>query len=95
MSSERALCVREAIDPVPVPRRGLSRSRNSVDLRDRALIVPIARTPYRLEVTQTFLEGEGGAAIPLKWIRDWNLAGTLRDAGNRVVTLKNSGVSVG
>jgi hypothetical protein len=53
------------------------------------------RSPYRLEVTQTFLEGEGGAAIPLKWIRDWNLAGTLRDAGNRVVTLKNSGVSVG
>ena len=53
------------------------------------------RTPYRLEVTQSFLEGEVGAAIPLKWIRDWNLAGTLRDAGNRVVTLKTSGISVG
>jgi hypothetical protein len=35
------LCVREAIDPVPIPRRGLSHSRNSVDHRDRALIVPI------------------------------------------------------
>jgi hypothetical protein len=51
-------------------------------------------TSFRLEVTQQFLDGEEGAAIPLNWIRDWNLAGTLRDSGNRIVRLKTSGVSV-
>jgi hypothetical protein len=50
---------------------------------------------YRLAVTETFLDGDDGAATPLRWIREWNLARELRAAKGRLVTVRTDGLRVG
>lgn len=54
----------------------------------------IGEPQYRLEVTERFLDGEEGAAQPLSQVREWNVAGHLRQAGTRLVTLTTAGVHV-
>lgn len=50
------------------------------------------RPKYRLEVTQRFLDGDDGAAKPLRRLQEWNVAETLRDARTKLVTLATTGL---
>jgi hypothetical protein len=65
------------------------------EARTRSVFLTTHRGPsYRLEITQTFLDGEGGATQPLNRIREWNLARALREANGRLVTLATTGISI-
>lgn len=50
---------------------------------------------FRVALTETFLDGEDGAATPLRWIREWNLARELRVAKGRLVTVRTDGLRIG
>lgn len=49
---------------------------------------------HRLEVTETFFDGEDGATKPLDDMRRWNVAKAMREAGARLVTLTTTGLRV-
>lgn len=67
----------------------------NVEPRTQSVFLFTPRAPsYRLEVTERFLDGEEGITKPLNWIREWNLARTLREANGRLVTLATTGISI-
>jgi hypothetical protein len=67
----------------------------STEARTQSVFLTTHRGPsYRLEITQTFLDGEGGGTQSLNRIREWNLARALREANGRLVTLATTGISI-
>jgi len=65
------------------------------EARTQSVLLTTHRGPsYRLEITRTFLDGQGGAAPLLNRIRGWNLARALREANGRLVTLDATGISI-
>ena len=65
------------------------------EARTQNILLMTHRGPsYRLEITRTFLDDQGGAAQPLNRIRGWNLARALREANGRLVTLDATGISI-
>jgi hypothetical protein len=51
-------------------------------------------TAFRLDVTERFLDADGGAARRLDEIRAWKLAQTIREAAGRTVTLTIDGPTI-
>jgi hypothetical protein len=50
------------------------------------------RPRYRLEVTARFLDCDDGMAKSLGRLEEWNVAGALRDAKAKLVTLATTGL---
>jgi hypothetical protein len=65
------------------------------EARTQSVFLTTHRGPsYRLEITKTFLDGEGGTTQALNRIREWNLARALREANGRLVTLATGGIRI-
>jgi hypothetical protein len=58
----------------------------------RVLLESGERPRYRLEVTDRFLAAEEGTAKSLQRVQEWDLAGVLRAAGTKRVTLATTGL---
>lgn len=50
------------------------------------------RPHYRLEVTERFLEADGGVAKCLGRLHEWEVAKALREARSKLVTLATTGL---
>ena len=50
------------------------------------------RPRYRLEVTERFLDCDDGITKSLGRLQEWNVAGALRDARTKLVTLATTGL---
>jgi hypothetical protein len=67
----------------------------STEARTQSVFLTTHRGPsYRLEITRTFLDREGGATQSLNRIREWNVARALREANGKPVTLATTGISI-
>ena len=53
-----------------------------------------ANTHRRLEVTEAYLDGDGGADLPIAQLTNWDLAATLREAKDCLVRLMTTGVHI-
>ncbi len=63
------------------------------DAKTRSVILHADGRPrYRLEVTERFLHCDDGVPKSLGRLEEWNVAGALRDAGAKLVTVATTGL---